>query len=90
MEAGASDVRASDDAEMTEDRRVELLRRVLQHDVEDAVARYEAEAGCCVVDLNLHLVDPDRFVMELKTDPRISRRSVPPPLPRMLVFNFGR
>ena len=90
MEAGAGDVRTADDSNMTEERRIELLRRVLQYDIEDAVARYEAEAGCCVVDLNLQLVEFDRFIMELKTDPRIPRRRVPPPLPRMLVFNFGR
>ena len=53
--------------EMTEDRREELLRRVLQFDVEDAIARYEAEAGCCVVEVTLRLNDNDKYAMELKT-----------------------
>ena len=76
--------------EMTEDRREELLRRVLQFDVEDAIARYEAEAGCCVVEVTLRLNDNDKYAMELKTDSRARPNRPAPPITRMLVINLNR
>jgi hypothetical protein len=75
---------------MTEERRLELLRRVLQYDVEDAIARYEAEMGCCVANLSLQLGASDEYVMELEMDRQRPPRPGPLPLPRMLVFNFGQ
>ena len=74
---------------MTEHRRLALLRRILQFDIEDAIARYEAEATCCIVDIRLQLDASGEFQMQLAVDSRTSNRSVVPPR-AMLVFNFGR
>jgi hypothetical protein len=90
METGGSAARQQDDPEMTEERRLELLRRVLQFDVEDAIARYEAEAGCSVVDLKLRLNGGDEYGMELAVDASRRQKTASRPAPRMLIFRFGR
>jgi hypothetical protein len=82
--------RSPEDSQMTEERRLELLRHVLKFDVEDAISRYEAEAGCCVVDLRMQLDDADRYHMKIESDSQRAHREAAPPAPRMLVFNFRR
>jgi hypothetical protein len=79
----------NDGTDHDRERERELLRRVLQYDIEDAVARYEAEAGVCVSRLSLTSTGPDDFAFELHADPGRPHKQPPTPVTRLLVLNLS-
>jgi hypothetical protein len=72
------------------DRERELLRRILQYDIRDAIARYEGEMGVSVSNVTLTITTPDECSLELRSEPGAPQAGVPRPIPRMLGVAPGR
>jgi hypothetical protein len=72
------------------ERERELLRRILQFDIEEAVARYEAETGLCVSHVDLTSTGPADFAFDLEAQPGPPHKHPPLPVTRLLLLNLNR
>jgi hypothetical protein len=76
--------------ELNGERERELLRRVLQYDIQDAVSRFEAEAGLAVSQVKLTIAETGECSLELETRPGRPHQTPPLPAARMLILNLSR
>jgi hypothetical protein len=70
------------------EREAELLRRILQHDIDDAVARYEAETGLRVSMIAVRVEEDGNCQLEIEAKPGQPHREPPHPFPQGLVLDL--
>jgi hypothetical protein len=76
-------------SEHEEARERELLKRVLQYDIQDAVARYEAESRQRVSQIRFEMDESGQCSLEIDAKPGKAHAEPEIPIPRMIVLNLS-